>query len=151
MAVFQFNVSGYGASHNIRVHMAIALRWRISDGSGGLRVGSALYSLPVNTTDRAWVVLRLDEATRNDDVSGELALLAVERAVPIRRFFACRLVMHEPMTHRHAVVLRRSWLIHPAPTRRSAKSMYCQVISFSLISPSSRNHAAKPMPRSRIA
>jgi hypothetical protein len=88
LAVFQFNVSGYGVSHNIRVHMAIALRWRISDGSGGLRVGSALYSLPVNTTDRTRVVLRLDEATRNDDVSGELALLAVERAVPIRRSFA---------------------------------------------------------------
>jgi hypothetical protein len=52
-------------------------------------VGAALnQSLPVNTTDRTRVVLRLDEATRNDDVSTELALLTVEKAVPIRRFYA---------------------------------------------------------------
>jgi hypothetical protein len=32
--------------------------------------------------------VRLDGPTRNDDVSPDLALLAVERAIPIRRFFA---------------------------------------------------------------
>jgi hypothetical protein len=54
-------------------------------------VGSALnQSLPVNSTDRTRVLVRLDGATRNDDVSPNLALLAVERAVPIRRFFAWR-------------------------------------------------------------
>jgi hypothetical protein len=51
-------------------------------------VGAALDSLPVNSTDRTRVLLRLDGATRNDDVSADLALLSVERAVPIRRFFA---------------------------------------------------------------
>jgi hypothetical protein len=52
-------------------------------------VGSALNeSLPVNSTDRTRVLLRLDGAIRNDDVSADLALHAVERAVPIRRFFA---------------------------------------------------------------
>jgi hypothetical protein len=52
-------------------------------------VGSALNeSLPVNSTDRTRVLLRLDYTTRNDDVSADLALLPVERAVPIRRFFA---------------------------------------------------------------
>ncbi|MGH3633299.1 MAG: TnsA-like heteromeric transposase endonuclease subunit [Mycobacterium sp.] len=60
----------------------------MTDGSGGFAVGSALDSLPVNSTDRTRVLLRLDEATRNDDASTALALLAVERAVPIRRFFA---------------------------------------------------------------
>ncbi|WP_307857450.1 TnsA-like heteromeric transposase endonuclease subunit [Mycobacterium sp. SM1] len=45
-------------------------------------------SLPVNATDRTRVLLRLDGATRNDDVSADLALLAVERAIPTRRFFA---------------------------------------------------------------
>ncbi len=45
-------------------------------------------SLPVNTTDRTRVLLRLDGVARNEDVSTELALLPVERAVPIRRFFA---------------------------------------------------------------
>jgi hypothetical protein len=48
-------------------------------------VGSALNeSLPVNSTDRTRVLLRLDGAIRNDDVSADLALLAVERAVPMR-------------------------------------------------------------------
>jgi TnsA endonuclease-like protein len=51
-------------------------------------VAALSESLPVNATDRTRVLLRLDEATRNDDVSTRLALLAVERAVPIRRFFA---------------------------------------------------------------
>ncbi|WP_239656555.1 hypothetical protein [Mycobacterium riyadhense] len=52
-------------------------------------MGSALNeSLPVNSTDRTRVLLRLDGAIRNDDVSADLALHAVERAVPIRRFFA---------------------------------------------------------------
>jgi hypothetical protein len=52
-------------------------------------VGSALnQSLPVNSTDRTRVLVRLDGPTRNDDVSPDLALLAVERAIPIRRFFA---------------------------------------------------------------
>jgi hypothetical protein len=52
-------------------------------------VGSALNeSLPVNSTDRTRVLLRLDGVTRNCDASGDLALLAVEQAVPIRRFFA---------------------------------------------------------------
>jgi hypothetical protein len=54
-----------------------------------LAVGSALNeSLPVNSTDRTRVLLRLLGVTRNDDVSADLALLAVERAIPIRRFFA---------------------------------------------------------------
>jgi hypothetical protein len=54
-----------------------------------LAVGSALNeSLPVNSTDRTRVLLRLLSVTRNDDVSADLALLAVERAIPIRRFFA---------------------------------------------------------------
>jgi len=52
-------------------------------------MGSALnQSLPENSTDRTRVLLRLDGATRNDDVSADLASLSVERAVPIRRFFA---------------------------------------------------------------
>jgi hypothetical protein len=52
-------------------------------------VGSVLNeSLPVNSTDRTRVLLRLDGTIRNDDVSADLAQLAVERAVPIRRFFA---------------------------------------------------------------
>jgi hypothetical protein len=52
-------------------------------------MGPALNeSLPVNSTDRTCVLLRLDGTTRNCDVSGDLALLAVEQAVPIRRFFA---------------------------------------------------------------
>jgi hypothetical protein len=59
------------------------------DIAWGLAVGSASnQSLPVNSTDRTRVLLRLDGATRNDDVSADLASLAVERAVPIRRFFA---------------------------------------------------------------
>lgn len=52
-------------------------------------MGSALNeSLPVNSSDRTRVLLRLDGVIRNDDVSPDLVLLAVERAVPIRRFFA---------------------------------------------------------------
>jgi hypothetical protein len=52
-------------------------------------VDSALDdSLPINSTDRTRVLLRLDGAIRNDDVSADLALLSVEHAVPIRRFFA---------------------------------------------------------------
>ena len=88
MAIFQFKVSCYGVPPSVRVYMAIGSRWLMTDGAGGLPVGSVLDSLPVNTTDRTRVLLRLDEATRNDDVSTELALLPVERAVPIRRFFA---------------------------------------------------------------
>lgn len=45
-------------------------------------------SLPVNPTERTRVLLRLDGTTQNDDVTADLALLSVERAVPIRRFFA---------------------------------------------------------------
>jgi hypothetical protein len=44
--------------------------------------------LPVNSTDRTRVLLRLDGTTRSDDVSGDLALRAVEQAVPVRRFLA---------------------------------------------------------------
>ena len=51
-------------------------------------MGAALDSLLVNSTDRTRVLLRLDGATRNDDVAADSALLSVERAVPIRRFFA---------------------------------------------------------------
>jgi hypothetical protein len=48
-------------------------------------VGSALNeSLPVNSTDGTRVLLRLDGAIRNDDVSADLPVLAVERAVPMR-------------------------------------------------------------------
>jgi hypothetical protein len=88
LAVFQFNVASYGVSRNVLLYLSIGLRWLMTDGCGGLPVGSVLDSLPVITTDRTRVLLRLDEATRTDDVSSELALLAVERAVPIRRFFA---------------------------------------------------------------
>ena len=49
-------------------------------------MGSTLNeSLPVNSTDRTRVLLRLDGAIHSDDVSADLALHAVERAVPIRR------------------------------------------------------------------
>jgi len=59
-----------------------SIAWRVA-------VGSALNeSLPVNSTDRTRVLLRLDGAIRDDDVSADLALHAVERAVPIRRFFS---------------------------------------------------------------
>jgi hypothetical protein len=52
-------------------------------------VGLALdESFPVNSTDGIRVLLRLDGTTRNDDVSADLALLPVERAIPIRRFLA---------------------------------------------------------------
>jgi hypothetical protein len=52
-------------------------------------VGSALNeSLPVNSTDRTRMLLRLNGTTRNDNVSTDLASIAVEQAVPIRRFFA---------------------------------------------------------------
>ena len=75
--------------------MAYLLIW--CDGRDSVRlstvwrfvVGSALNeSLPLNSTDRTRVLLRLGGAIRNDDVSADLALLRVERAVPIRRFFA---------------------------------------------------------------
>lgn len=88
MAVFQFKVTDYGVSHGVRLYMAIALGWLLTDRSGGLRVGSVLDSLPANKTDRTRVLLRLDDVTRNEDVSVDLALLSMERAVPIRRFFA---------------------------------------------------------------
>jgi hypothetical protein len=69
-------------SHLVYGRDSVHIVWRHA-------VGSALNeSLPVDSTDRTRVLLRLDGAIHNDDVSADLALLAVERAVPIRRFFA---------------------------------------------------------------
>jgi hypothetical protein len=92
LALFQIILTPYGASPDVRKQVAYlsfgvspevrATSWRLA------MVAALSESLPVNATDRTRVLLRLDEATRNDDVSTRLALLAVERAVPIRRFFA---------------------------------------------------------------
>jgi hypothetical protein len=64
-------------SHLVYGRDSVDIVWRLA-------VGSALNeSLPVNSTDRTRVLLRLLSVTRNDDVSADLALLAVERAVSL--------------------------------------------------------------------
>lgn len=45
-------------------------------------------SLPRNVTDTTRVLVRLDDAFRNDAVSLEVASLPAERALPIREFFS---------------------------------------------------------------
>ena len=69
--------------------MAIGFWWtRSRRNLWRLVVGSVLRSLPVNSTDRTRVLSQRSGAVRNDGVSAELVSLPVERAAPIRRFFA---------------------------------------------------------------
>jgi hypothetical protein len=51
-------------------------------------VGSPLESLPVNSTGQTRVLWRVDGVVSNGDASADLSLLPLERATPIRRFFA---------------------------------------------------------------